>query len=344
VVYNTDLDYELPPGATFADEGDPDEEDIPKDLSVGKHDALAAKYHKLGKSQDSTDYILYHAPKAQQAIRFGRNGPVPFSAGEGNVAGAGTLQSGGQSVTGAGTVFLSFFVPGDQIQASGQVRTVTHIDSDTSLTVSQAFSPDLPAATSFNRLGSARERAEGYSYVAFPASCSTFGGETIMDYAANVAAMLCMGAVPHLLPTSQLAVPTLAGKTPVGGGALEPNVGKVYQVFRNWNLDRRRLNEWRMLVAGGALSEKGEAADSYDSAMTQPRDSDWRLKVPQGEQTARQLGWSDLMKKWLQVAADRRQNAADGTAVGAGIGAPNNLALSRGIAFLFDMPDPQAVH
>jgi hypothetical protein len=44
------------------------------------------------------------------------------------------------------------------------------------------------------------------------------------------------------------------------------------------------------------------------------------------------------MRKWLLLAGDRLQNAADPAGA-----AQSNLALSRGIAFLFDMPDPQVL-
>jgi hypothetical protein len=78
--------------------------------------------------------------------------------------------------------------------------------------------------------------------------------------------------------------------------------------------------------------------------MAQPRDPNYKPKDPKaqatidGERTARQLGWSELMRKWLLLAGDRLQNAADPAGA-----AQSNLALSRGIAFLFDMPDPQVL-
>ncbi len=352
MVYPTDLDYELPPGATFADEGDPDEENIPSDFSAAKHDELAQNYHKLGTTQASTDYILYHAPKAMQAIRFGRNGPAPFDPREVGAPGLGRIMSNGIHVIGDGSAaFRSFFIPGDQINAKGQTRIVTLVDSNSRLTLSSAFNSDLPAGTEYSRVGPDREPAEGYTYVANPPAM-TPGGESIMDYAADVAAMLCLGATPHLLSTAELTVPSLAGKNDAGGHAVDQKIKKVYQVFRNWNLDRRRVNEWRMLVAGGATSEKGEAADGYDSAMTQPRDPGWALGAPQGEPVALARGWARVFREWLTMAGKGTRGAAghpteDATnpaGNGAGPGAPSNLELSRAIAFLFDMPDPVAVH
>jgi hypothetical protein len=344
MVYAADLDYELAPGATFADEGDPDEENIPKDFSAADHDKQAENYHKLGTSQAATDYILYHAPKAMQAIRFGRNGPEPFDPREVGAPGLGSVMTDGIHVIGDGAAaFRSFFLPGDQISAKGQVRVVTLVESNSRLTISSAFNPDLPAGTSYSRVGPDREPADGYTYVANPPA-TVPGGESVMDYAADIAAMLCMGAAPHLLSSAEHKVLSLAGKSDPGGNAVDQNVKKVYQVFRNWNLDRRRVNEWRMLVAGGALSEKGEAADGYDSAMTQPRDPGWALQVAPGEATALARGWARVFREWLTMAGKGGEDATNAAGNGAGPGAPSNLDLSRAIAFLFDTPAPVAVH
>jgi hypothetical protein len=344
LVYKDDLDYELPPGATFADEGDPDEDNIPPDLSAAQHDALAEKYHKLGKTQDATDYILYHAPKATQAVFYGRNGPAPFDLREPGEAGPGHVSSDGIHLTGdTDTTFQGFFVVGDQISASGQTRVITLIDSNQKLTVSSAFNPDLAAGTAYSRVATDRETREGYTYVP-QAPATSPGGETIMDYAADIAAVLCLGATPHLLSSGDLRVPTLAGKQDPGGHAVDQSVGKIYQVFRNWSLDRRRLNEWRMLVGGHALSEKFEAADSYDSAMTQPRDPAWKTQVAAGERFALDRGWAPALREWLTMAGKNDQNAVDAAGHGAGPSAPTNQQLSQALAFLFDLPNPVVVH
>lgn len=62
----------------------------------------------------------------------------------------GTITSAGTTVTGTGTRFLSTFIVGDAIYANMQVRTVTAIASDTSLTTDTAFSPVL-AGISYSR-------------------------------------------------------------------------------------------------------------------------------------------------------------------------------------------------
>jgi hypothetical protein len=66
---------------------------------------------------------------------------------------AGTLSSAGINVTGSGTSFLGGEVrQGDLIRANGEVRQITGISSDTALTLLEAFSPDLPAGTTWERI------------------------------------------------------------------------------------------------------------------------------------------------------------------------------------------------
>ena len=94
----------------------------------------------------------------------------------------------------------------------------------------------------------ALEVANGYAYVHDHRTALTqnrVDSETLMSFAGDVGALLCLGAVPHL-----------AGR----------DGERIFQVFRNWSLDRRRVNEWRMLVAGRAWSEKA-APDRYDEKM-----------------------------------------------------------------------------
>ncbi len=65
---------------------------------------------------------------------------------------SGTVSSAGLTVTGAGTSFTGQLRQGDLIRANGQVRMITGIGSNTSLTLLEAFSPDLPAGTAYERL------------------------------------------------------------------------------------------------------------------------------------------------------------------------------------------------
>lgn len=260
-VFNADIDYELPPGATFADHGDDQN-------TAAKHDEKAAEFRKLGTTQDGTDYILYHAPKPAQAIRFGELGPLnnPF----------------------------------------GQDEEALHLE----------------------------EGDHGYKYVFNPVTMGD--DDTIMAYAADFAALLCLGGTSHMdAPATRPDA---------------PRVNPIHQVFRNWCLDRRRENEWRMLVAGGASSEKAGHPETFDPLMLRPPSPD-NYKAPlanaslaavaEGERTAREMGWVPLLRKWIDLArrpsanplADERLNPNN----------PTNRALTRGMAFLLDLPDPVAL-
>jgi hypothetical protein len=249
MVYSGDPDYELAPGGTFSDHGE--EEDGER-----KHRIEALKFKKLGTSaDDSSPYILYHAPKPAQSVRFSTTGPVD------------TLGKTEDELT----------------------------------TVADGI---------------------GYPYVYDPLAVDD---QSVMGYAADFAALLCMGAVTHL-----------------DSAVAEPD--KVYQVFRNWSLDRRRVNEWRMLVAGGAVSEKDGHPEKWDSAMLKPPDpAAWTTRMPAnqaavGEGAALSLGWVPMLRAWLDVA-----HTPDASAMTPGSlypGAPSSLALSRGLAYVLDLPEP----
>jgi len=76
----------------------------------------------------------------------------------------GTLSSAGTAVTGSGTSFLAqtLLKDGDLIRAAGQVRAVTAVGSNTSLTVLEQFAPPLAAGTAYEKLDGfdAEERIE----------------------------------------------------------------------------------------------------------------------------------------------------------------------------------------
>jgi len=65
---------------------------------------------------------------------------------------SGTISSAALTVTGAGTSFTTELRQGDLIRASGQVRQVAVITNNTSLTLLDAFSPNLAAASAYERL------------------------------------------------------------------------------------------------------------------------------------------------------------------------------------------------
>jgi photosystem II stability/assembly factor-like uncharacterized protein len=63
--------------------------------------------------------------------------------------GTGEISSKGTTVTGVGTFFTRELKVGSTITAAEQVRIITGISSDTTLTVNNAFRPDLPLGTTF---------------------------------------------------------------------------------------------------------------------------------------------------------------------------------------------------
>lgn len=173
-----------------------------------------------------------------------------------------------------------------------------------------------------------KEAANGFDYVTDPALDGT-RPDKLMSRAAEVASLFCMGAAGH-----------------IGPGAAESD--KVYQVFRNWSLDRRRVNEWKMLVSGQALSDKGGAPAEYDSAMpggdlapaagwTAPVNAAAPSVIQEAESTALELGWINVMEDWLTALEAGQDMTAAST------GNPTDRpprALSRAMAFIFDAPDP----
>jgi hypothetical protein len=112
----------------------------------------------------------------------------------------------------------------------------------------------------------------------------------------------------------------------------------VYEVFRHWNLDERRINEWKMIVTGGADAEAGTA---------RPRPSGITNPASGGEAVAGGLGWIPLMKAWKAMATDRH---ADSSSQSRHARAPffrpdntpprqpTNSELTEAMRFLLDLP------
>jgi hypothetical protein len=270
----------------------------------------------------------------------------------------GTVVTTPPRVFGVGTTFTRLFQQGDVIRVAwantvagvgGNVaisgteeRIVTRVVSDIELEIDATFSiaiDQVPAAGG-GGTGAAYVRAGGHSRDGLApvgtGAGDLFSGDTAMDHAADLAALLCLGGVSHVLTDAERQ-PTVGAVTRFPGPT---SIAKVYQCFRNWNLDRRRVNEWKMLVAGGARSEKrGRPAAEPDPMMLAP-DESWRPQSP-GEDVANRVGWVPLLRRWLDVA---RRADADVTATGSlRPGDPSNLDLSRGLAFLLDLPDPGGV-
>lgn len=145
-------------------------------------------------------------------------------------------------------------------------------------------------------------------------------GGSIMNHAADLSALLCLAATSQMLPPGELG-----------------DLRRVHQVFRNWNLDRRRENEWKMLVLGGAVSEKGGNVQSADPAL--PRiDPPQPVRASGGEPLAASIGWINVLRKWVEMARTPDANATEPAVFRPGN--PTNLELSRALAFLLDLPDP----
>jgi hypothetical protein len=159
---------------------------------------------------------------------------------------------------------------------------------------------------------------------------------TGIDQAANLASMLCLAATPSVN----------GADITVAGLATDNKLAKVHQVFRQWNLDERRVNEWKMLIAGGAQSEKGSHPERADSGM-RPAPDDYVSRAPEGEPIATNLGWLNAFKAWKAIGADTQ---ADGTIDRAHSASPTlRLAgqqprqatareLTNAMRFLFDLP------
>jgi len=144
----------LPTGATFAE--DSDEDDEARGLP-----ASAYTWKKLAKTEADAKYVLHHADKPYQSIRYGQRGPVELGDPQDEyMPGPGKVTASSTTVTGTGgTVFGFIFRPGDQIAVGTQVRIVTLIHSDTELEISAPFSPAVSTASDYVRLGPTDDQA-----------------------------------------------------------------------------------------------------------------------------------------------------------------------------------------
>jgi hypothetical protein len=251
---------------------------------------------------------------------------------------AGTLQLTQTFRVYQGAGFEAMFLPGDRVRAvpaapgAPEERTVLAVLSATEILLDRPFGAGaavkLPPEPGVACLRVGRLTRDGFAYAPRSAS-GGLGGDSLMDRAADLGAILCMGAVTHLLhPNERQAVTTGLD------AERRPAVNPVQQVFRNWNLNQRRLNEWHMLVGGGAFSEKRGVARDTDPLLTQVA-SRWTALTPAGEDVANRVGWVPLLQRWLEVARRPAQGGPDTQAT-----RPGDLTreqLNQGIAFLLDL-------
>ncbi len=251
-------------------------------------------------------------------------------------AGAQVRVLGGDLVFGDGVAaFGAMFGPGDVIRLlpgggnPDQERQVAEVLSDSLLRLHRAAEDPINTLVpiGFARVAAGDERL--YALQAGPVDGSPDGsgaGRALIDEAADLGTLLSLGLMSHLLDDAQRNL-----------GALGPAIQRSQQVFRNWNLDRRRVNEWRMLVQGGAVDEKAGRPGEADAAMaSQP--AAYASSAPDGDATARALGWVPLLRHWLEMSARPGSDAGAASAYRAGL--PGNVQLSRALAHLLDQAAP----
>lgn len=228
-----------------------------------------------------------------------------------------------------GELLAGKFRPGDRIEltpAAGPAQTtvVTEVFSDTEMRLAVQLDP---GPMRFRRLGGEDETLHRYTATI---DDTLLSGRALMNEAADLAVMLCLGMTTHLLPPAQLDRRTVGGNT---------SLAPVYQMFRNWNLDRRRVNEWKMLVLGGAVSEKAGDPDDPDFAMGAVPPG-WHSSTPEGEATANRIGWIPAFRRWMDMAGRPDVDVAAGDSFRAGTA--SNFELSEAMAFLLDQLAPPA--
>jgi hypothetical protein len=187
--------------------------------------------------------------------------------------------------------------------------------------------PNAELTTSFGLQGPSGSRLHGVRVV--PQATLSDVEDTALGTAADLAVLLALGAASRLRTVTPAKPDPDIVKNAPGLGT----IGPVDRVFRDWNLDDRRINEWRMLVTGGAAPEE---------APPPPGDR------VEGERVAHALGWIPLWRTWLRVASDPTQDAAAAvvapyaptarTAEGATL-RPTNAELNTGVRYLLDLPE-----
>jgi hypothetical protein len=147
-----------------------------------------------------------------------------------------------------------------------------------------------------------------------------------MDFAGDIAAMVCLGGTSRMVDGVEAHVADLDGMLDAANTAVAiRDIQPIQRVFRNWCLDRRLVDEWRELVLGGATTSAAAAADP-------------------GARVLLQQGWVGTLRSWLRVVDTHANSAVDPALHDGGVNGPTNLELSQAIASLLDMPAPVVVH
>jgi hypothetical protein len=225
--------------------------------------------------------------------------------------------------------------------------------------------PRVELTTTYGVAGPSRSQLDAIPLV--PAQMLGDLEQSALGTAADLAVLLCIGAAPSLAGS---AAPSAAGGasaevpgpltafTPAGAAPLPGHLGPVFQVFRQWNLDERRVNEWRQLVQGGAVSDQPDPMHADPGMRPDPRVgapayTSLAQSAPPAapalapELVARALGWVPLWRAWSRIAADVTADASASSpmhytpAVSLGDGTdlqPTNVDLTNGIRLLLDLP------
>jgi hypothetical protein len=154
--------------------------------------------------------------------------------------------------------------------------------------------------------------------------------------AADLGALLVTAAAPTVGPVAVAdALPALPS----------PAVGEVMQVFRRWNLDERRVEEWQSLVVGhGATPSVADPVREGQNTLIRKQPAGYAPQAA-GRDVAEAMGWLPLWRAWLTVAADAGADAGAAVAHAstptvkfpAGDRTPTNSELTDGVRFLLDL-------
>lgn len=194
--------------------------------------------------------------------------------------------------------------------------------------------PRVTASTTFGRTAPA-----GAPYPVLPTSPAATGAaaDSGLRDAVELAALMIIAASPTLAPVT-------------APGAAPPAVAEVQQVFRRWNLDERRLDEWRSLMTGhGATAVPADALVGAQNPMIRTQPTGYQPQPEAGRVLAEAMGWLPLWRTWLGVAGTVGQDVASNAAAPASrplvsfpdgtSKRPTNLDLTNGVRYLLDMGD-----
>jgi hypothetical protein len=176
------------------------------------------------------------------------------------VSGAGTVSSSGTTVSGSGTAFTSFFVPGDIIRASGKVRTIGAVLNNTTLVTESAFSPAL-AAAAYERVGAKTTLAS------WKAANGFNSGDDAKAVYLN-AVDLCFGRGMHLKKVGQNVAYYVSNFPTVDDARLETNlIATVAMEYSPLPSSTTRITKFYVFNSGGARVNKANLDNSSDKYL-----------------------------------------------------------------------------